>query len=113
MKITKRVDNSRAFAHAIRSLVGAGCVQLLALSLAAPTSHAAGIEAVRIATGFTVPLYECAPPGDTARLFVAEQGGLIKIVNLPSGTVNPTPFLDIDYTHEETGICIIGGYVRN
>ena len=97
MEITKPVSNSRAFAHAIRNLVGAGCLQLLALSLAAPTSHAAGIEAVRIATGFEVPLYVCAPPGETARLFVAEQHGKIKIINLPSGTVNPTPFLDISF----------------
>jgi glucose/arabinose dehydrogenase len=54
-----------------------------------------GVEAIRVATGFTLPLYVCAPSGDTARIFVPEQGGKIKIINLPSGTVNPTPFLDI------------------
>ena len=62
--------------------------------MAAPDSRAA-IEAVRVATGFTSPLYVCAPEGDLSRVFVAEQGGKIKIINLPSGTVNPTPFLDI------------------
>jgi hypothetical protein len=64
------------------------------LTLTAPTSYA-GIEAVRIATGFDVPLYVCAPPGDNTLLFVAEQHGKIKIINVPSNTVNPTPFLDI------------------
>jgi hypothetical protein len=56
------------------------------------SSHA-GIEAVRVATGFTLPLYVCAPPRDTSRIFVAEQHGKIKIINLQPGTVNPTPFL--------------------
>ncbi|MBA2436515.1 MAG: PQQ-dependent sugar dehydrogenase, partial [Chthoniobacterales bacterium] len=48
-----------------------------------------------MAGGFTIPLYVCAPAGDQARIFVAEQGGKIKIINLATGTVNPTPFLDI------------------
>ena len=34
-------------------------------------------------------------PRTRAAFFVAEQGGKIKIINLPSGTVNETPFLDI------------------
>jgi len=55
------------------------------------------MDAERIATGFSSPLYVCAPPGDTSRLFVAEQHGLIKIINLPSRTVNSTPFLDISF----------------
>jgi hypothetical protein len=55
------------------------------------------IDAQRIATGFSAPLYVCAPPGDTTRLFVIEQHGKIKIINLPSRRVNPTPFLDITF----------------
>jgi len=54
-----------------------------------------GIDAIRVATGFSYPLYVGAPPGDTGWLFVAEQHGLIKIINLPSRTVNAIPFLDI------------------
>ena len=59
-----------------------------------PASQA-GIEAVRVATGLDTPLYVSAPPGDTSRIFVAEQHGLIRIVQLPSGTVNATPYLDL------------------
>ena len=55
----------------------------------------ASIQADLVAGGLLNPLYVCAPPGDTSRIFVAEQQGKIKIVNIPSGTVNPTPFLDI------------------
>ncbi len=72
----------------------AGFVAALALTSSMGTCYA-GIEADRIATGFTLPLYVCAPSGDVSRLFVAEQAGKIKIINLPSGTVNSTPFLDI------------------
>ena len=78
----------------MRSVLKAGLLPILALSLTISTSRA-GIEAVRIATGFTIPVYLCAPPGDVSRLFVAEQHGLIKIIKLPSRKVNPTPFLDI------------------
>jgi len=90
----KKTNTSRPFARAIRCLLSAGFLQILVLAIATPNSHAA-IEAVRIATGFEVPLYVCAPPGDNTRLFVAEQHGKIKIINVPSNTVNPTPFLDI------------------
>jgi len=96
MKETEKTK-SGALARAVQCVLGTGFLQVLALTLAVATSHAAGIEAVRIATGFTVPLYVCAPPGDTTRIFVAEQHGTIKIINLPSGTVNPTPFLDISF----------------
>jgi hypothetical protein len=59
--------------------------------------HAGGYAAgaVRIATGLAIPLYVCAPPGDTGRIFIAEQHGQIKIVDLTTNTVLPTPFLDI------------------
>lgn len=45
------------------------------------------------ATGFTSPTEIAHPVGDS-RLFVVQQGGIIKIVN-PDGTVNATPFLTL------------------
>ena len=36
-----------------------------------------------------------APPGDTSRLFVVQQSGEIRIIDLTTGTVKPTPFLDL------------------
>jgi glucose/arabinose dehydrogenase len=53
------------------------------------------LDAQRIAGGFNAPLFATAPPGDTSRLFVVQQSGQIKIINLPSGVVNTTPYLDI------------------
>jgi glucose/arabinose dehydrogenase len=53
--------------------------------------------ATRVASGLSRPVYVTVPAGDTGRLFVVEQHtGRIKILNLDTGTVNPTPFLDID-----------------
>jgi glucose/arabinose dehydrogenase len=45
------------------------------------------------ASGFTAPV-EIAHPVNDARLFVVQQGGLIRIVNV-NGTVNATPFLSL------------------
>lgn len=45
-----------------------------------------------VATGLDRPLFATAPEGDS-RLFIVEQGGLIKI--LQDGAVLPTPFLDL------------------
>jgi glucose/arabinose dehydrogenase len=53
------------------------------------------LDAQRVAGGFTAPLFVTAPPGDTSRLFVVQQSGQIKIIKLPSRTVNATPYLDI------------------
>ncbi len=46
-----------------------------------------------VATGLSSPLYLTAPPGDTHRLFIVEQGGEIRIVQ--DGQLLATPFLDI------------------
>jgi Glucose / Sorbosone dehydrogenase len=46
-----------------------------------------------IATGLGAPLYGISPPGDTSRLFVLDQKGLIDVIQ--NGTVLPTPALDM------------------
>ena len=53
------------------------------------------LDAMRVAGGFTAPLFVTAPPGDTSRLFVVQQTGQIRIIHLTSRTVNPTPYLDL------------------
>ena len=92
----KFTNSSKSYdiARVVRSLLCAGLLPAIVLALTTTISEAA-LEATRIATGFTIPLYVCAPPGDTNRIFVAEQHGKIKIVDLTTNTVLPTPFLDI------------------
>ena len=46
-----------------------------------------------VASGFDTATSVCAPPGDTQRLFVTTNGGVIHIIR--DGVVLPTPFLDI------------------
>jgi len=82
---------------AVRGLLLAAIPFLVIPAFAANTAPAAApkITAEWMAGGFIAPLFATAPPGDTSRLFIVQQTGQILIVNLPSGTVNSTPFLDI------------------
>jgi glucose/arabinose dehydrogenase len=52
------------------------------------------LELLQVASGFTNPLDIQQPADSSGRLFVAEQGGKIKIVN-SAGTVLGTPFIDL------------------
>ena len=61
----------------------------------APAQTVPPLDAVRVAGGFSEPLFATAPPRDTGRLFVVERGGLIRIIDLASRTVKPAPFLDL------------------
>ena len=54
-----------------------------------------GLSAVRVAFGLTRPVFVTAPPGDTRRLFIVRQTGQVHILNLATGKLNTTPFLDI------------------
>jgi glucose/arabinose dehydrogenase len=67
-----------------------------------------GIKAIRVASGLTQPLFTAAPPGDFDDLFIVQQTGQVLVLNLASGTVNPTPFIDISKqltaTNNEQGL---------
>jgi glucose/arabinose dehydrogenase len=83
---------SKLVPHTLNTAV---CGSLAAMVFSSANTQAVSLDAVLVASGFTRPLYVTAPPGDTNRIFVVQQTGQILIVNLPSGTVNPTPYLDI------------------
>ena len=52
--------------------------------------------ATRVATGLSRPIFAASPPGDSERLFIAEQHtGRIRILDLTTGTIQSTPFLDL------------------
>jgi len=59
-----------------------------------------------VAQGLSAPLYLTAPPGDTAREFVVEQPGTIRVIR--HDTLLATPFLDVsaltDYDGGERGL---------
>jgi glucose/arabinose dehydrogenase len=54
-----------------------------------------GLAAVRVASGLTQPLFVGAPPGDFNRVFIVQQTGQISILKLDTGSLNTTPFVDI------------------
>jgi glucose/arabinose dehydrogenase len=56
----------------------------------------AGLDGLdRVASGLSAPIFVTHAPNDFSRLFIAERGGAIKILNLQSGIVEPTAFLSI------------------
>jgi glucose/arabinose dehydrogenase len=82
-----------------------------------PQGAVSSITATRVASGLSQALYAVAAPGDSQRLFVVEQTGSIKIVDLASGTVNPTPFLSasVDSSGERglLGLALDPNYATN
>jgi glucose/arabinose dehydrogenase len=60
-----------------------------------PQSQASAITATRVATDLGQPLFVVAPPDDPNRLFIVEKTGLIKILDLATGQVLATPFLNV------------------
>ena len=57
------------------------------------TNGALSLFLVPVATNLSAPLYGVSPPGDTHRLFVLEQNGLMRIIQ--DGVLLPTPALDL------------------
>ena len=68
-------------------------ILLLSICLFSLVNHSQTIGLTQFATGFTSAIAIEHPVNDS-RLFVVQQGGLIRIVN-PNGTINATPFLDL------------------
>ena len=54
-----------------------------------------GLDAIRVASGLSFPVFVTAPPGDFNRVFIVEQAGTIRILNLNTGVLNATPFLTV------------------
>src|SRR5262245_21867115 len=68
-----------------------------------PQGQVTSITATLVASGFNQPVFVTAAPGDVDRLFVVEKTGTIKILDLSTGTVLPTPFLNITSQIDPTG----------
>ncbi len=69
------------------------CFAAVAAIAAARDSQAEALRLTRVVTGLSLPVYVTAAPGEPNRLYVVEQGGLVKVVE--RGRVRSTPFLDV------------------
>src|SRR5213594_2619553 len=58
-----------------------------------PPEGAGNLRLEPVVSGLSAPLYLTTPPRDTARVFVVEQGGRIRVVQ--HGVLLPQAFLDI------------------
>jgi len=70
----------------------------VAVLLVATTSTPAAtpLTTTQVASGLSRPVFVTAAPDDVDRLFILEKRGVVRILDLDSGTVLSTPFLDID-----------------
>jgi glucose/arabinose dehydrogenase len=65
----------------------------LAILLDHEPAQAAIVGLQRVASGMGGPIFVTHAPGDTSRLFIAQRGGHIRILNLDTGVLQATPFL--------------------
>ena len=67
------------------------------LDLAVTVTNAGpdAFHVTRVGTGFAQPVYLTGVPDGSGRVFVVEQGGLIRILNPATGAIAATPFLDV------------------
>jgi glucose/arabinose dehydrogenase len=64
--------------------------------MTAPAGGAGPLTTVRVASSLQRPVLATYAPGDTSRLFIVEQRGIIRILDLATNTLNGTAFLNID-----------------
>jgi glucose/arabinose dehydrogenase len=64
----------------------------------------AAIEGLqRVASGLAAPIFVTHAPGDTSRLFIAQRGGQIRILDLNTGVLQAAPFLSTTVDTEGEG----------
>jgi glucose/arabinose dehydrogenase len=84
----ERRDHRRPFRSVVYGVV---------LTLACVSSaKLQALTAERVASGLIKPLFVTAPPGDVNRLFIVQQTGRVRILDLQTGQLSPTAFINIE-----------------
>jgi hypothetical protein len=60
-----------------------------------PVPQSNNLRLQLISTSLSSPVFMTAPPGDSTRLFIVQQGGLIRIFDVVGGSLLTIPFLNI------------------
>ena len=71
------------------------CLGCLSVMLACHGAQAAVSGLERVASGLAAPIFVTHAPGDENRLFIAQRGGQIRILDLNTGVLQATPFLSM------------------
>ena len=91
-------------AHNVQASLRLLACLTVAFAGVSPASSQAGLAGrQRVATGLNAPMFTTFAPGDSTRLFIAERGSgdsenataTIRILNLATGLMEPTPYLSI------------------
>jgi hypothetical protein len=69
------------------------CISMLVVASNAKPQAVTGLDARRVASGLSQPLFVTAPPGDCDRLFIVCQTGQVHVLNLGTGAL--TLFIDL------------------
>lgn len=85
--------------------LGSALLAILALALAGPRTAASAITTERVASGLDQPLFATFAPGDADRLFIVEQPGVIRILDIASDPPVQlgAAFLDIQARVNDSG----------
>ena len=80
-----------------RSMLLYGTALTLLCAASARSQAVPGLDATRVASGLSAPVFATAPPGDYNRLFIVQQGGVIRILDLTTSppSLKAPPFLNI------------------
>ena len=82
-----------AMTRMVRLIVAVAVLALVAGAARDASSAPAALRIVTVATGLQAPIFVTSAPGEANRLYVVEQGGLIKVVE--NGKIRSKPFLDV------------------
>jgi glucose/arabinose dehydrogenase len=80
--------------HARLSLALASVCGLILIAVPPLPAQNLSLQPI-VTTDIVNPMFATSPPGDPNRLFVAERNGQIRVVDLRTGTLAPTPYLSI------------------
>jgi len=76
---------------------------IVSIAITATPSKSQTLELERVATGLKFPVFAASVPGDASRMFIVEQRlsvpsttGRIRILDLNTGLIDPTPFLTVN-----------------
>jgi glucose/arabinose dehydrogenase len=68
-----------------------------------PQHQITSISATRVASGLIAPASATSPTGDTGRLFIGQLDGTVRILDLTTGQLLPTPFMNISSSIAQIG----------
>ncbi|MFN7019786.1 MAG: PQQ-dependent sugar dehydrogenase [Phycisphaerales bacterium] len=81
-----------------RIALGLLCALTCVLLLPSVASAQVFLRSQQIVSGLSQPVGGYAIPGDNNRMFIVQQGGLVRILNLTTNTISATPFLNLSST---------------